>query len=553
MMAGGQQPIIILKEGTKREKGKGAQLNNIMAARAISDAVKSTLGPKGMDKMLVDSMGDVVITNDGATILKEIDVEHPAAKMIVEVAKSQDEECGDGTTSAVILTGELLKYAGELIEQNIHPTVICTGYKLASTKAIAELNKMATPIKPGDKKTLKNIAMTSMASKGASSSKDLLADVVVDAVTRVAEQIGDKTIVDMDNIQIQKKHGGSIQDTRIIKGIILDKERVHEGMPRQLKNAKIALVNAALEIKKTEVDARIQIQDPTQLQAFLDEEESMLRKMVEKVKKSGANVLICQKGIDDLAQHFLSKEGIYAVRRAKKSDMDKLAKATGAIVVANLDELSSKDLGFAGNVEEQKIGDDKMTFVTDCKNPKAVSILIRGSTEHVVDELERGMHDALFVVKVALEDGKMTPGGGAAATEIAMSLREYATTVGGREQMAIEAFANAVEIVPKTLAENAGLDPIDMMIEVRTAHKKGNKSAGVDVFNGKVTDMIKNNVIEPLRVSVQEIQSSTEAATMILRIDDIIASKGGGGGGMPPGGPGGMPGGMPPGGGMDDY
>jgi thermosome len=553
MMAGGQQPIIILKEGTKREKGKGAQINNIMAARAISDAVKSTLGPKGMDKMLVDSMGDVVITNDGATILKEIDVEHPAAKMIVEVAKSQDEECGDGTTSAVILTGELLKYAGELIEQNIHPTVICTGFRLAATKAISELNKMAIPIKPGDKKTLKNIAMTSMASKGASGEKQLLADVVVDAVTSIAERIGEKTIVDMDNVQIQKKHGGSIHDTQIIKGIILDKERVHEGMPRQLKNAKIALVNAALEIKKTEVDARIQIQDPTQLQAFLDEEEAMLRKMVEKVKKSGANVLVCQKGIDDLAQHFLSKEGIYAVRRAKKSDMDKLAKATGAIVVANLDELSPKDLGFAGNVEEQKIGDDKMTFVTDCKNPKAVSILIRGSTEHVVDELERGMHDALFVVKVALEDGKMTPGGGAAAIEIAMSLREYATTVGGREQMAIEAFANAVEIVPKTLAENAGLDPIDMMIEVRTAHKKGSKTAGVDVFNGKVTDMIKNNVIEPLRVSVQEVQSSTEAATMILRIDDIIASKSGGGGGMPPGGPGGMPGGMPPGGGMDEY
>ncbi|MFA5103126.1 MAG: thermosome subunit beta [Candidatus Thermoplasmatota archaeon] len=552
-MAGGQQPIIILKEGTKREKGKGAQLNNIMAARAISDAVKSTLGPKGMDKMLVDSMGDVVITNDGATILKEIDVEHPAAKMIVEVAKSQDEECGDGTTSAVILTGELLKYAGELIEQNIHPTVICSGYKLASTKAIEELNKMSIPIKTGDKKTLKNIAMTSMASKGASAAKELLADVVVDAVTSVAEHIGDKTIVDMDNIQIQKKHGGSIQDTKIIKGIILDKERVHEGMPRHLKNAKIALVNAALEIKKTEVDARIQIQDPTQLQAFLDEEESMLKKMVEKVKKSGANVLVCQKGIDDLAQHFLSKEGIYAVRRAKKSDMDKLAKATGAIVVANLDELSPKDLGFAGNVEEQKIGDDKMTFVTDCKNPKAVSILIRGSTEHVVDELDRGMHDALFVVKVALEDGKMTAGGGAAATWIAMALREYATTVGGREQMAIEAFANAVEIIPKTLAENAGLDPIDLMLEVRRSHKKGGKYAGVDVINGKVSDMFKINVIEPLRVSVQEVQVSTEAATMILRIDDIIASKGGGGGGgMPPGGPGGMPGGMPPGG-MDDY
>jgi thermosome len=545
MMAGGQQPIIILREGTKREKGKGAQLNNIMAARAISDAVKSTLGPKGMDKMLVDSMGDVVITNDGATILKEIDVEHPAAKMIVEVAKSQDEECGDGTTSAVILTGELLKYAGELIEQNIHPTVICAGYKLAATKAISELNKMAIPIKKGDKKTLKNIAMTSMASKGASASKELLADVVVDAITSIAEHIGDKTVVDMDNIQIQKKHGGSIQDTRIIKGIILDKERVHEGMPRHLKNAKIALVNAALEIKKTEVDARIQIQDPTQLQAFLDEEESMLRKMVEKVKKSGANVLICQKGIDDLVQHFLSKEGIYAVRQVKKSDMDKLAKATGAMVVANLYELSPKDLGFAGNVEEQKIGDDKMTFVTDCKNPKAVSVLIRGSTEHVVDELDRGMHDALFVVKVALEDGKLIPGGGAAATTIAMRLRDYASSVGGREQMAIEAYANAVEIIPKTLAENAGLDPIDMMIEMRRVHKKGDKNAGVDVFTGKVVDMIKNNVIEPLRVSVQEIQASNEAATMILRIDDVIASKSGGGGGMPHGGmpPGGMPGG----------
>jgi len=552
MMAGGQQPIIILKEGTKREKGKGAQANNIMAARAISDAVKSTLGPKGMDKMLVDSMGDVVVTNDGATILKEIDVEHPAAKMIVEVAKSQDEECGDGTTSAVILTGELLKYAGELIEQNIHPTVITRGFKLGADKAVETLNKMAIPIKPGDKKTLKNIAMTSMASKGASSSKEILADVVVEAVTDVAEKIDGKTYVDMDNIQIQKKQGGSIQDTEIIKGIILDKERVHEGMPKQIKNAKIALVNAALEIKKTEVDARIQIQDPTQLQAFLDEEEGMLKKMVEKIKKSGANVLVCQKGIDDLAQHFLAKAGIYSVRRAKKSDMEKLGKATGGKIVANLDDLTSKDLGVAGNVEEKKIGDDKMTFVTGCKNPKAVSLLIRGSTEHIVDELERGIHDALFVVKVALEDGKMTPGGGAAATAIAMRLREYATSVGGREQMAIEAFANAVEIVPKTLAENAGLDPIDMMIEMRRLHKKGSKFAGIDVNHGKVTDMMKLNVIEPLRVSVQEIQSSAEAATMILRIDDIIAAKSGGG--MPPGGMGG-PGGMPPGGmgGMDEY
>ncbi len=552
MMAGGQQPIIILKEGTKREKGKGAQLNNIMAARAISDAVKSTLGPKGMDKMLVDSMGDVVVTNDGATILKEIDVEHPAAKMIVEVAKSQDEECGDGTTSAVILTGELLKYAGELIEQNIHPTVITHGYKLASEKAVETLNKMSIPIKKGDKKTLKNIAMTSMSSKGASGQKEILADVVVEAVTSVAETIGTKTTVDMDDIQIQKKQGGSIADTNIIKGIILDKERVHDGMPKTVKNAKIALVNAALEVKKTEVDARIQIQDPTQLQAFLSEEENMLKKMVASVKKSGANVLVCQKGIDDLAQHFLSKEGIFAVRRAKKSDMEKLAKATGAKIVANLEDLNSKDLGNAGEVEEKKIGDDKMTFVTGCKNPKAVSILIRGTTEHVVDELDRGMHDALFVVKVALEDGKMTPGGGAAATHVSMALREYATSVGGREQMAIESFADAIEIVPKTLSENAGLDPIDMMLEMRRVHKKGNKYAGVNVFNGKVTDMVKSDVIEPLRVSLQEIQASTEAATMILRIDDVIASKGGGG--MPGGAPGGMPpGGMGGMGGMGDM
>jgi thermosome len=551
-MMTGQQPIIVLKEGTKREKGKGAQSNNIMAARAISDAVKSTLGPKGMDKMLVDSMGDVVVTNDGATILKEIDVEHPAAKMIIEVAKSQDEECGDGTTTAVILTGELLKSAGDLLEQNIHPTVICGGYKLAAEKAVETLNKMAIPIKSGDKKTLRDIAITSMASKGASAEKELLADVVVEAVTSVAENIGGKTYVDLDNIQIQKKQGGGIGNTEILRGIILDKERVHEGMPKHVKNAKIALVNAALEIKKTEVDARIQIQDPTQLQAFLDEEEGMIKKMVDKVTKSGTNVLICQKGIDDLAQHFLAKAGIYSVRRAKKSDMEKLAKATGANIVANLDDLSAKDLGNAGKTEELKIGDDKMTFITDCKNPKAVSILIRGTTEHVVDELERGLHDALSVVKVALEDGKMTAGGGAAATAIAMQLRDYAPSVGGREQMAIEAFANAIEIVPKTLSENAGLDPIDMMLEIRSAHKKGKNHAGINIPSGKVEDMLKNKVIEPLRVSLQEIRASSEAATMILRIDDVIASKGGGAPPMPPGGAGGM-GGMPPGMGGMEY
>ncbi len=521
-----QQPIIVLKEGTKRERGRSAQYSNIMAARAIADAVRSTLGPKGMDKMLVDSMGDVIITNDGATILKEIDVEHPAAKMMVEVAKAQDEECGDGTTTAVVLTGELLKVAGELLEKNIHPTIIARGFKIAADKAVEILNSMAKPIKKDDVKTLKNIAITAMASKGASAAKDMLADIVVKAVRMVAEEIDGRTVVDLDNIQITKKQGGSINDTQVIEGIILDKERVHEGMPKIVKNAKIALVNAPFEVKKTEVDARIQITDPSQLQRFLDEEEAMLKKMVEKVKKAGANVLICQKGIDDIAQHFLAKEGIYAVRRAKKSDMEKLAKATGAKIVSNLDDLTPKDLGKAGLVEERKIGDDRMTFVMNCKNPKAVSILIRGGTEHIVDELERALHDALSVVKVALEDGKITPGGGAAATEIAIKLREYAPTVGGREQMAIEAFADAIEIVPRTLAENAGLDPIDMMIKVRAAHKKGMKYAGIDVENGDIVDMMKNNVIEPLRVSTQEVKAAAEAAIMILRIDDIIAAKG---------------------------
>ena len=544
-MLGGQQPIIILKEGTTREKGKGAQMNNISAAIAISDAVKSTLGPKGMDKMLVDSMGDVVVTNDGATILKEIDIEHPAAKMIVEVAKSQDQRCGDGTTTAVILTGELLKSAGELIEQKIHPTVISSGYKLAADKAVEILKNISISIKYDDKDILKKIAITAMSSKGATGSKENLADIIVDAVTSVAEKIDDKISVDIDNIQIQKHQGGSVNDTKIIKGIILDKERVNEEMPRQIKNAKIALVNSALEVKKTEVDARIQIQDPTQLQAFLDEEESMLRKMVEKIKKSKANVLICQKGIDDIAQYFLAKEGIYSVRRAKESDMEKLAKATGGKIISNLDDISSDDLGKAGIVEERKIGDEKFTFVMECVNPKAVSIFIRGSTEHVLDELERSIHDSLFVVKVAIEDQKMTVGGGSAATEISMALRDYATTIGGREQMAIEAFAKAIDIVPKTLAENAGFDPIDMMLEIRSAHKKKSKYAGVNVFTGKIDDMYNNNVFEPLRVGIQEIQASSEAANMILRIDDVIASKTGG---KTPA--------MPPGGGMgdmDDY
>jgi len=517
-----------------------------MAAMAISDAVKSTLGPKGMDKMLVDSMGDAVITNDGAILLKEIDIEHPAAKMIVEVAKSQDEECGDGTTTAVILTGELLKAARGLLDQNIHPTVITSGYKIAADKAIEIINKIAIPLKSDDIETLRNLAMTAMASKGASGSKELLADIVVDAVTSVSEKNNGKTIVDLENVQIKKQQGGSIEDTKIINGIILDKERVNIDMPQNVNNAKIVLINVALEIKKTEVDARIEINDPTQLQLFLDEEEKMLRKMVEKIKKSGANVLICQKGIDDIVQYLLAKEGVYAVRRASEKDIKKLAKATGAGIISNLDDLSKTDLGYAGIVEEKKYGDDKFTFIKKCKNPKAVSIMIRGGTEHVVDELERGLHDSLSVVKVALEDGKITTGGGSTATTIAMTLRDYASSVGGREQMAIEAFANAFEIIPKTLSQNAGLDPIDILLHLRSEHKKSNKYAGVNVLEKRVDDMLKNKVIEPIRLALNEIQTASEAAIMILRIDDVIASKSGGGQ-MPPGPP---PGGM---GGMGDY
>lgn len=545
-MLSGQTPILILKEGTKREKGKGAQSNNIAAAKAVADAVRSTLGPKGMDKMLVDSMGDVVITNDGVTILKEIDVEHPAAKMLVEVAKTQDAECGDGTTTAVILAGELLKKAEDLIEQNVHPTIIASGYRMAAEKAIEIIEGVADKIDEKDTTTLKKIAMTAMISKSVSGIREHLADVAVKAVSSIVEKKDGKTKADIDNIQVVKKQGGGIKDTEMIEGIIVDKEVVHSGMPKKVENAKIALVDSALEIKKTEVDAKIEITSPDKFQQFLDAEESVLKKMVEIVKNSGANVLFCQKGIDDLAQHYLAKAGIYSARRLKESDMEKLAKATGGRVITKLDDLTKDDLGKAGIVEEKKIGDDKMTFVTGCKNAKAVSILIRGGTEHVVDEAERAMHDALSVVAGAIEDGMVITGGGSTATEVAMQLREYANTVGGREQMAIEGFASALEIVPRTLAENAGLDPIDTLIDLRKAHKKGQKYAGLNVYTGEVTDMNKENVLEPLRVGRQAILCATDAAVMILRIDDVIASKASGGPPMPPGG-------MPPAGGMGGY
>ena len=542
----GGQPVLVLKEGTERESGKTAQSKNIAAARAIADAVRSTLGPKGMDKMLVDSMGDVVITNDGVTILKEIDVEHPAAKMVVEVAKTQDEQCGDGTTTAVIIAGELLKQAESLIEQNVHPTIISNGYRLAAEEALKILKEIAIKITPEDKSLLKDIAMTAMTGKSVGSSKEYLAEIAVKAVSSVVEKDNGRLIADIDNIKVEKKHGGSAGDTEIIQGIIIDKEPVHPSMPKHVKNAKIALINSALEVKKTEVDAKINITDPTQLQAFLDEEERMMRNMADKIKESGANVVICQKGIDDYVQYYLAKAGIMAIRRAKKSDMEKISKATGARIVTTLDELSKDDLGNAGEVEAKKISDDVMTFITGCKNAKAVSILIRGGTEHVVDEIERAIHDALSVVAITIEDGYAVAGGGAPETELALRLRKYAATVGGREQLAIEAFANALEVVPRTLAENAGLDAIDILVNLRSAHegKKGSKFMGLNVHSGKVIDMKDNKVIEPLRVKTQGISSAAEVATMILRIDDVIASKGTSTPPTPPGGGGEMGGGM---------
>jgi thermosome len=542
----GQVPILVLKEGTTRESGRDAKRNNINAAKAIADAVRSTLGPRGLDKMLVDSMGDVVITNDGVTILKKIEVEHPAAKMIIEIAKTQDEECRDGTTTAVVLAGEFLKRSEEMIDQKVHPTIITGGFRMAADRAMKFLEENADTVTPKDEEILKSIAATAMTGKGADAFKDQLAEIAIKAVKSVMEEEDGKIVVVLDNIQLQKKQGGTIKNTKLIEGIILDKERVHSGMPKIVKNAEIALLNSALEIKKTEVDAKIQITSPSQLQDFLNEEERMLKDMVEKIKKIGANVVICQKGIDDLPQHYLAKAGIYAVRRAKKSDMEKLEKATGGRIFTNLDDLSKDDLGHADLVDEKKIGDDQMTYRTGCKNAKAISVLIRGGTEHVVEEIERSLNDALGVVALALEDGKILTGGGATQIELANDLKEYATTVGGREQLAIEAYATAIEIIPRTLAENAGLDPINVLINLRKAHKKGQKNAGINVWNGEVVNMKEAKVLEPLRVSTQAIQGATETAIMILRIDDVIASKGGtAGGGMPPGG-------MPPGG-MGDY
>jgi len=536
-------PVLILKEGSSRSRGKDAQHANIMAAKIISEAVKSSLGPKGMDKMLVDSLGDVTITSDGRTILDEIDVEHPAAKMMVEVAKTQDDEVGDGTTTSVIIAGELLSKAEDLLNKNVHPTVVIDGYRKAADKALETLEKIAITVAPTEKEALKKVAMTSMASKLVAENRDQLADIAVDAILHVAQKVGQEYRADLDDIMVEKKTGESITDTKLIKGIVLDKEVVHPGMPKRVEKAKIALLDLALEVEKTEFDAKINIETPEQMEAFLHEEENMLRDMVEKIAATEANIVICQKGIDDMVQHFLSRKGISAVRRAKKSDMEKLAKATGGKVVTNLQDITKKDLGYAALVEERKIGDDKMTFVEGCKNPRSVAILIRGGTERIVDEAERSIHDALCVVRDVAQEPKIVIGGGAPEIEVARALREYAETLPGREQLAVQCYADAVESVPTTLGENAGLDPIDIISDLRAQHEKGEKWAGVDVFEGKVSDMEKLNVYEPLAVKKQIIKSATEAASMILKIDDVIAAGKMKAPPTPPRGPEGMGGG----------
>jgi archaeal chaperonin len=536
------QPVLILKEGTTRSRGKEAQKNNIMAARVIGEVLKTTLGPRGMDKMLIDNLGDITITNDGATILNEIEVEHPAAKMMVEIAKTQDDMVGDGTTTAVVLASELLKKAEELLEQNIHPTILVSGYRKASQKAIEIVGKVSITVDVNDKKTLLKIALTSMGSKAVGGAKEHLAQISIDAVSEIAEKRGDQTIADIDNIQLIKKTGKSLLETQLVQGIIVDKEIVHPGMPRKKENAKIALLDSALEIEKTEISAEIRIKEASQMQAFLNQENDMMQAMASKIKKSGAAVVFCQKGVDDMVQHYLAKEGIIVARRVKESDMEKLSRATGGRIISDLDDLKPADLGLAGLVEERKIGDDKMIFVEKCKAPHSVAILIRAGLERLVDEAERAMVDSLSVVSDVIENNRIVAGGGAVEIEVAKELRKYATKVGGREQLAIEAFADAIEVIPRALAENAGLEPIDILVELRQAHdKEDGKYKGINVFTGKIQNSVDNGVIEPSIVKEQALKSAAESACMILRIDDVISSSRPKSG---PGGPGGMPGGM---------
>ena len=520
------QPVLILKEGTGRRRGREAQKNNIMAARIIAEALRTTLGPRGMDKMLVDSIGDVTITNDGAAILKEIDVEHPAAKIMVEVAKAQDNQVGDGTTTAVVLAGELLKKAEELLDQNIHPTIIVSGYRKAVKKALETLENLGIPVDLKDHEMLMKVAKTSMGSKAIKEASDHFAELAIKAVETITEKRGERNVADIDNIQVIKKEGKSLLETELINGVVLEKEVVHPGMPKRVEDAKIALIRCPLEVEKTEYSAEIRIRDPTQVKAFLDQETKMLQEMINKIKSTGANVVICQKGIDDMAQYFMAREGILAVRRAKESDLEKLAKATGGKIVTNLDDLTPETLGYASLVEERKVGDDKLVFIRGCKNPKSVSILIRGGLERMVDEAERALHDALCVVRDVVEKPKIVAGGGAIETELAKHLREYAREIGGREQLAIEAFADALEVVPKTLAENAGLDSLDIMVSLRAEHEKeGGEYVGINVFTGKTINTYEAGVIEPIRVKEHAIKSAEEAASMIIRIDDVIAAS----------------------------
>jgi len=537
------QPVLILKEGTSRNRGRDAQRSNIAAAKIIAELVKSTLGPRGMDKMLVDTLGDVTVTNDGATILDEIEVQNPAAKMMVEVAKAQDKEVGDGTTTAVILAGELLRRAEELTQDQIHATTIVAGYRNAADKALEILDQLAVTVNLDDKNSLRKAAFTSVRSKVVEGARGHLADISIEAIDLVKEKRGNAFLADVDNIALVKKQGKGILDTQLVKGVIVDKEVVHPGMPKSLKNPKIALLDSALEIEKTEMSAEIRISDPTKMKLFLDQEIEMMKNMVNKIKASGANVVLCQKGIDDMVQHFLAKEGIMAVRRIKQSDMEKLARATGGRVITNLDDLKSQDLGSAGLVEERKFGEDKMVFIEGCKDPRAVGILIRGGLERLVDEVERALKDSLHVVADIVKKNKIVAGGGSIEMEVSKRLKEHATKVGGREQLAVEAFAEAVETIPKILAENAGLDPIDIMVALRSAHEKPDGLwMGVDVVTGKPVDMMKQGVIEPVVVKEQAIKSAVEAASMILRVDDVIAAAK-----TPPMPPRGPPGeGMPP-------
>jgi len=540
----GGMPVLILKEGASQTKGRDAQKNNIAAAKLISEVVRSSLGPRGMDKMLVDGLGDVTITNDGATILKEIDVQHPAAKMMVEISKATDNEVGDGTSSVVVLAGALIEKAEELITKDVHPTIIVDGYRKSALKSIEIFNHLAQKIDPGNKSELIKVARTSMQTKLVSKDSDELSEVVVNAALQVSEPNESAYIIDIDDVKVEKKTGGSLRDTKLIKGIVLDKEVVHGGMPKRVEKAKIALINSALEIEKTEFDAKININSPDQMKMFLEEENKMLKNMVDKIISSGANVAICQKGIDDVAQHYLAKSNVLAIRRVKESDMTKLSRATGARIVNNLEDLSSKDLGSADLAEERKVETDKWVFIEGCKHPKAVTILIRGGSQRVVDEAERSIHDALMVTKDVMEKPSIVAGGGSPESYVAGKLREWSSTLSGREQLAADKFAESLEVIPLALAENAGMDPIDTLTELRSKQTKGSKWSGIDARGGKVVDMSKLDIVEPLSVKEQIIKSATEVASMILRIDDVIASSksGGGppGGGMPPGGMGEM-------------